>query len=210
MLVQGGGVLGLGCVAALRAIGFAGTIDLAARHEFQAQAGRKLGASEVVLQHARTPMERFEQIAHRTGGKVHSVRFGNLMLSGGYDVVFDCVGSRQSVGESLKWAAARGQVVMVGTEDGGGADLTPLWFRELTVIGAYGRQLESFGGARIGTYQLVHKLMLEGKLGFDKPPSCPSLLTHMFGLNDYRQAFATAMAKARCGAIKVAFDFRTK
>ncbi len=91
---------------------------------------------------------------------------------------------------------------MVGTGDGGGADLTPLWFRELMVIGAYGRQIESFGPERIGTYQLVHKLMLAGKL-----PTA-GLLTHTFKLDDYRQAFATAMDKGTHAAVKAAFDFR--
>ena len=71
VLVYGGGIVGLGCVAGLRAVGFGGTIDIAARYDFQAQAARRMGATEVVLQRARTPRQRFEEVAGRTGGRVH-------------------------------------------------------------------------------------------------------------------------------------------
>jgi threonine dehydrogenase-like Zn-dependent dehydrogenase len=92
--------------------------------------------------------------------------------------------------------------VMVGTGHGRGADLTPVWFRELTVLGAYGRQLESFQGRRVGTYQLVHELMAAGKL-----PVKP-LLTHTFRIEQYRKALEASIDKDRYEAVKVALDFR--
>jgi len=201
VLVYGGGILGLGCVAALRATGFAGRIDLVARHAHQAALGVRMGASEAVLGGARTPRERFAEIASRTGGRVREVRFGNLMLSGGYDVVFDCAGSVQSLSECTKWASGRGRVVLVGTGHGVGVDWTPVWFRELTILGAYGRGVERWRGRRVGTYTLVHELMQSGDL-----PTA-GLLTHRFALSDYRRAFATAMDK-RQGVVRAAFDFR--
>ena len=124
------------------------------------------------------------------------------MLSGGYDVVFDCVGSADSINESLKWARSRGQVVMVATGSGGAIDLTPVWLSQLDVRGAYGRQIEHFDGRRIGTYQLVHELMLAGKLDI------AAMLTHTFRLGEYRKALSAAMDKSASGAVKVAFDFR--
>jgi threonine dehydrogenase-like Zn-dependent dehydrogenase len=130
------------------------------------------------------------------------VRLGNLALAGGYDAVFDCVGSPQSIQESLKWTASRGQMVLVGTGHGGRIDLTPLWFGELTVIGAYGRQVEQFDGRAIGTYQLVHEFMRTHKLKTD------GLLTHTFKLDEYRGAFELAMDKSAAKAVRVAFDFR--
>jgi threonine dehydrogenase-like Zn-dependent dehydrogenase len=160
-----------------------------------------MGASDVVLRGARTRRERFEEIASRTAARVREVRFGNLMLSGGYDVVFDCVGSVQSLTECVKWTAGRGTVVLVGTGHGVGVDWTPVWFRELTILGAYGRGVEQWQGRRVGTYALVHELMQSGQW----PTS--GLLTHRFPLTDYRRAFATAMNK-RQGVVRVAFDFR--
>jgi len=116
--------------------------------------------------------------------------------------VFDCVGSVASLSECTKWAAGRGKVVLVGTGHGVGVDWTPVWFRELTVLGAYGRGMESWRGRRGGTYSLGPELMQSGHL-----PTA-GLLTHRFALADYRQAFATAMNKGRQGAVRVAFDFR--
>ncbi len=202
VLVYGAGVLGLGVVAALRAVGFRGHIDALDYSGYLEKMAMHLGASEFVrLPSART--ERFAEIARRTGGTVQRVRFGNLMMCGGYDVVFECVGSPQSLAESLKWTRARGDVVIVGTGRGGDIDLTPIWFRELNVKGAYGRQFEHFEGSRVSTYALVHRLMVEGKL------DAAAMLTHKFPLSQYRQAFDVSLHKGRHQAIKVAFDFRS-
>ncbi|MEI7836393.1 MAG: alcohol dehydrogenase catalytic domain-containing protein [Planctomycetota bacterium] len=201
VLVYGAGVLGLGVISALRATGFTGRIDALDRAGYLKPLAESFGA-EGYLQLGSGP-ERYEEIARRTGATVQRVRFGNYMLSGGYDVIFDCVGSAGSISESLKWTAARGTVVCVGTGHGGRVDLTPLWFRELSLKGAYGRQREHLGGRRVDTYALVHELMLAGRLKTD------GLLTHTFPLGEYRQAFTVAMNKGAHRAVKVAFDFRT-
>ncbi len=201
VLVYGAGVLGLGVIACLRAMGYAGTIDALDAAGYLEEMARRLGADEFMRPPA-AARARFDMIARRTGAKVHRVRFGNLMLSGGYDVIFECAGSASSLNDALKWVAGRGQVMLVGTGSGGRIDLTPLWFRELTVVGAYGRQLEHVLGGRVGTYQLVHQLMTQGKLPGEW------LLTHRFPLGRYKAAFMTAMRKSAHRAIKVALDFR--
>ncbi len=201
VLVYGAGVLGLGIIAALRALDYTGRIDALDRAKYLAAHASRLGADEFIRLPAKRG-ERFSEMARRTGATVQRVRFGNHMLSGGYDVVFDCVGSRESIDESLKWTRARGKVVFVGTGHGGGADLTPIWFRELNVVGAYGRQLEHCNGRRVGTYQLVHEMMEQGKLPVGE------LLTHTFPLAEYRKAYTVSMNKGASEAVKVVFDFR--
>jgi threonine dehydrogenase-like Zn-dependent dehydrogenase len=201
VLIYGAGVLGLSAVACLRAVGYAGRIDALDVHDYLRPIAAAAGADHFL----RLPADdrgRFERVAERTGGRVHRVRFGNYALSGGYDAVFDCLGSRRSLNESLKWARSRGQVVLVGTGHGGRVDLTSIWFAELTVLGAYGRQKEHYQDRRVDTYRLVHELMAAGKL------DVRGLLTHTFRLGDYRQAMTVAMNKARHQAVKVAFDFR--
>ena len=201
MLVYGAGMLGLGVVAALRAMGYPGRIETLDRHDYLQSVAEKLGTSEYfTLPHETS--SRFEQIAGRTGGRVQRARFGNYMLSGGYDLVFDCVGSQQSVMECLKWTRARGELVMLGTLQGNVEDLTPLWFRELKVIGAWGRQVEKHQGRQVNTYDLAQELLLAGKL------KTKGLLTHQFRLENYKQAIKVAMNKAANHSIKVAFDFR--
>jgi len=201
VLVYGVGVIGLLLVAGLRALGYPGRIDALGRWDYLGPLAETMGADEF-LQLGGHPAERFARIAQRTGGSVQRVRFGNDMLTGGYDAVFDCVGSRASLTESLKWTRSHGQTVLVATGHGRGVDLTPIWFSELKVRGAYGRQMEVYGGRRIGTYQLTHELMTAGKL-----PVRP-LLTHTFRLNDYRRALKVGLNKGPNRAVKVAFDFR--
>ena len=200
VLIYGAGILGIGAVWALRAAGFGGKIDIIARHRHQGRLAGEFGADEVLYLPA-GKRERFEVIAERTGARLTRARFGNYMLSGGYDAVFECVGSERTIEEALKWTAARGQVVLVGTGHGRGTDMTALWFRELTVIGAYGRSVENFNGRRVQTYQLVHELMLAGG------PGVSALLTHTFPLADYKEALSVAMHKARHESVKVAFRF---
>lgn len=203
VLVYGAGMLGFGVVAGLRAVGFSGRIETLDRPsgQYLADTAIRLGADEFFTLPAQTPA-RFENIAARTGATVQRVRFGNYMLSGGYDLVFDCVGSRQSVMECLKWTRGRGQVVMLGTLQGSIPDLTPLWFRELEIIGAWGRQMEHYEGRRVNTYKLVLDLIAGGKIATD------GLLTHTFRIEDYRKALEAGMYKPQHQSIKVAFDFR--
>jgi len=201
VLVYGAGVLGLGVISSLRALGYSGQIDALGRAGYLEALSISLGADRLVRLPDRAE-KRFTRIAELTGASVKRVRFGNHTLSGGYDVVFDCVGSRQSINEGLKWTRSRGQVVLIGTGHGGRVDLTSLWFTELTVLGAYGREMEDYNGKRVGTYQLVHELMGSGKLKVD------GLLTHTFRLSEYRQAFTVGLHKRKYRAVKVAFDFR--
>jgi len=201
VLVYGSGVLGLGLISSLRAVGYDGCIDALDRSAYLGELARAMGADEFLPARARQ-RDRFALVARRTGGRLSRVRFGNYMLSGGYDAVFDCVGSPESFTESLKWTRARGQVVLVGTAYTGQVDLTPVWFRELTVVGTYGRQVEHFGRKRASTYELTHELVAAGKLKLD------GMLTHTFPLGEYRRAFATGMNKPANRAVKVAFDFR--
>jgi threonine dehydrogenase-like Zn-dependent dehydrogenase len=201
VLVYGSGVIGLGVIAGLRATGYTGRIDALDRCDYIKPFALEVGANEY-LQLPADRRERFARIAERTGATIHEARFRSMMLSGGYDVVFECAGAVQSLNECLKWTRARGQVVLVGTGRGGGVDLTPIWFRELSVVGAYGRQIEQADGRRVSTYQLAHELMTAGKL------KTAGILTHTFPLADYRSAFDVAMHKPAHKAVKVAFDFR--
>jgi threonine dehydrogenase-like Zn-dependent dehydrogenase len=201
VLVYGTGVLGLGVIDACRAAGFEGEIHALDRCEYLHPLAEARGADRFLVPPS-DKADRYELIARQTGASLHRVRFGNLMLSGGYDVLFDCAGATVSFQDCLKWAAAGGQIVVVGTASGGKLDLTPVWFRELTVIGSYGRSVEHPAGRDVETYPLVLDWLTRGKLDSE------GLLTHTFPLHEYREAMSVSLNKARHRAIKVAFDFR--
>jgi threonine dehydrogenase-like Zn-dependent dehydrogenase len=160
---------------------------------------RRLGADEVIMLGA----DLYEEVARLTGGKVYRGRFGNRMLLGGFDVVYDCVGLPSTLKDALRLARARGTVVLVGVYlEPMKIDLTPTWYWEVDLIGVYAHGAEDWQGGRVGTYELIARLMREGKMNVD------GFITHSFSLPDYRQAIATAVHQSRTSAIKVVFDYR--
>ena len=70
-------------------------------------------------------------------------------LSGGADVVIDCVGSAESIAQSLAIVRPRGTVALVGMPGKVTVDLAPLWHREVRLAGAYAYGTER-GGRRRG------------------------------------------------------------
>ena len=71
-------------------------------------------------------------------------------LTGGADVVVDCVGSADSLAEALAMVRPRGTVVLVGMPGKVSIDLASLWHREVSLVGAYAYGTETLGGARCG------------------------------------------------------------
>ena len=125
--------------------------------------------------------------------------FGNRGLLGGFDVVYDCVGTGESLGDAMKFTRPRGTVVAAGTSQITVVDTTPLWLSELNLIGCFGRQIETYDDRPCHTYEVVFDLIRQGKLDLT------GLLTHRFRLADYKQALLMHAARAQHGLIKAAF-----
>lgn len=201
VLVSGSGIIALGVLAGIRAIGHAGRIICVVRHRFQAELARALGATEVLI-HPRgmTNAERYDDVAKIIGGKRLPARFGNRTLLGGADVVFDCTGTGRGLADAIKWTRPRGTMVAVGTSGHAWIDTTPLWFDEINVLGANGRQIETFEGARAHTYRLVLDWLASGRLKHD-----PLKVTR-FALGDYQSAFRQLLSRSKFPVIKAVFD----
>src|SRR5205823_1470355 len=61
---------------------------------------------------------------------------GDGYLLGGMDMAFECTGGSAGLNTALRSLRAGGTVVTSGMP-AGGVDLTPLWYRELQLVGAY-------------------------------------------------------------------------
>jgi threonine dehydrogenase-like Zn-dependent dehydrogenase len=127
---------------------------------------------------------------------------GGGNLEGGADFFFDCVGSSSSMQEGLLALKGRGTYVLVGTAGTLQVDLSSLWFRELKITGSSMFAYGQFQGRKVRTYELAVELLARG----DYPRE--GLLSHIFPLRDYRQAFQTAFNKRRFESVKVAVDLR--
>jgi threonine dehydrogenase-like Zn-dependent dehydrogenase len=184
VLVVGAGTVGLLTVLALREQGHAGPVLTVAKHARQRELARRFGATEVVA-----PDEALGAVRRATHAfRLHPERAAPFLL-GGVDVAFDCVGSTDSLDLALRATRARGRVVLSGMP--ARADLTPAWFRELEVVGAY-------SGA--GCFQDAMRLAVEHDLG--------ALVGATYPLARWREAIDHALSAGRLGAIKVAFDIK--
>ena len=197
VLVFGCGTMGLLTVAALRAITAPGRIVALAKHPHQQELARKLGADEII------PASRaqYEALAKRTGATLHQAEIGPPTVLGGFDLVFDCVGSARSIDDALRFTRARGRTVLVGMPAvPKTVDWTTIWFKELSVLGVYAYGHEEFQGERVRTFDLALRLLHEGRV--DLAP----LVTHRFALTDYKRAIGTALATGASRSVKTVFD----
>lgn len=200
-LILGAGLLGMGVAAGIRALGGRCRLTAIVRHERQRELMQQFGVSEAVrVGPGDSKAIRYGRVAERIGGKVFPGRFGNQAFIGGFDVVYDCVGTGESLSDAMKYARAGGTVIEVGTSQIAMVDTTPLWFHEVNLIGANGRALERYDGRRMHTYEIIFELVKQRRLDL------VGLLTHRFRIEDYRTAVATLLRRGQSGAIKVAFE----
>jgi L-iditol 2-dehydrogenase len=200
VLVLGGGMVGVCVVAAIRALGIRNHVAAVVRHGQQADLMRHYGADSVRIHPRRwTNVQRFDDIAAESGGRRLNVRFGNQAFVGGFDLTYECLGSGPALTDALKWTRGRGTLVVVGTSQICLLDATPLWFRELQVIGCSGRAMENYNGRSMHTYEVVFDWLASGR--FDAGP----LTVRVFPLSRYQDAFAELRRRSETGIIKAAF-----
>lgn len=197
VVVWGMGILGQHAVRCLRALGFSGKIVAIARHRFQADLALAGGADVAPRSPSRA------ELAKLTGGKKIPTSLGGGNVEGGADLVFDCVASSTTFQESLLCLRGRGRYVMVGTAASlGKVDVSSLWFRELTVTGTVCYALAQWRGERVRTYQMCLDLLASGAY------PTKGLLSGLYALDNWKQAFQAGFDKAGSGSMKLAFDLR--
>jgi threonine dehydrogenase-like Zn-dependent dehydrogenase len=194
VLVIGSGPIALGTVWALRASGFDGVIVAQAKRRHEADLAMALGASEVIK-----PGDEARDAMVRTGAQAYQPIIGPEVFSGGgFPLIFDCVGSPSSLHQALTFASPRGEIVMLGcAAEIPKLDLTFVWARELNIRGYVGYGLEEWRGERLHTFEVTHRLMVEGGAPVH------DLVTHVFPLHQYRDALSAAANHRRSRAVKV-------
>ncbi|MDP8936986.1 MAG: zinc-binding dehydrogenase [Actinomycetota bacterium] len=190
VLVVGAGTLGLCTVAALRRFATPGRVIMSAKHPEQRRWATELGADVVV-----EPAETVRAVRRATG----SLRVGGG-LSGGVDLVVDCVGTEASLTEDLAVVRPGGTVVLLGMPATVNVDLTPLWQRQIVLRGSYAYGTEQVDGDRRRTFDLAFELVAEAGL--------ERLVSARYPLDRYREAIDHAANAGRRGAVKVTFDLR--
>jgi threonine dehydrogenase-like Zn-dependent dehydrogenase len=199
VLVVGAGTVGLCVVAALRMLGSRARVIGLAKYPFQGEMARRLGADEVLYRGEQDPIE---AVAQATGGRLYTSVLGQDLLMGGADAVYECVGTQRSVRDSLSLTASGGTIVLVGLPAVlKRIDWTPIWLKELVIMGSVWSGTEMVEDRPMPTHELIVKWMAEGKLDLEP------MVTHRFRLDEYRKALAVTANKGRHHAIKSVFVF---
>jgi threonine dehydrogenase-like Zn-dependent dehydrogenase len=191
--VVGAGTVGILTLIAVKAFTRADHVVVAAKHQRQRAAAMLAGADVVVRpEHAVKAVRRAD----------HAVKLsperGMDFLLGGVDVAVECTGSAAALDLALRTTKAGGRVVVSGIP-GPGADLTPLWFRELELAGAYTSGVENLGhGATRPTFEMAIELA-------SNLPMLDQLVGATYPLDRWRDALDHAMSAGALGTFKVAF-----
>lgn len=195
-LVVGAGSVGLLTVAAMKNLSPPKRMIVVAKHDRQKSEALRLGADEVVH-----PKDVYETLPARLGSDKYKPELGKPVVTGGADVVFECVGASGTMEDSLRLAKPGGRVALVGMPgQKSSLDLTALWHKEVDFFGTYAYGMEEYGGENISSFELAMRLAPEIGLA--------SMVGPKFPLAGYAGAIHAARSSGRSGNVKVVFDLR--
>jgi len=199
VMVYGAGALGTCATAILRALYPDVEVLVVARFEGQAEMARKLGAT--VIGH--TPaLKVIEEAAAWSGGVLRDSDGLPMAFPGFIDVVYDTVGKQETFEVGTRVLKARGTLVKAGVHGPTWWEDTPLYFKEISMVGSNAFGFEEVEGVRKHGIDHYLELVSTGRVDLT------GMLTHRFELDNWRDAFTTIATQDTTGAIKVAFDFR--
>jgi threonine dehydrogenase-like Zn-dependent dehydrogenase len=199
-VVHGAGALGTCAVAILRALHPDVEVLSIARFPFQAELARSFGAHVIGHEPA---LQVVEEIAAWSGSPLRHPWLGLPMAYPGHvDVVYDTIGTPQTVEIAIRVIASRGAIVELGVNPPGRFEWTPLYFKEARLVGSNAFGIEELDGKR--QHAIAHYLDLveQGRIDVSK------MLTHTYPLEQWREAFAAVADQGHSQALKVAFDLR--
>ncbi len=199
-LVYGCGTLGLASIAILRALHPKVRVLAVARFDHQARLAMQLGA-ERVFRHQPTE-QIITGVAEVVGADIQRPWRGLPMLNGGVDVIYDSVGAPETVEVGVRITRARGRIVVTGVEAPRRFEWTPLYFKEIAVVGSNAFAIEEWDGRRQHAMEWYFELVRSKRV--DVTP----IITHRFRLAEYPDAFLACFDQGASGAVKVLFDFR--
>ncbi len=197
-LVYGAGTLGLAAVVILRALYPSVRVLVVARFPHQRKLAEALGA-ERVLPHE-PPRAVVEGVASALGTELHEPWRGLPMLNNGVDVVYDTVTSPGTLEIDVRITRARGKILCLGVEPPKRFEWTPLYFKEISLVGSNAFAIEDWQGRRQHAFEWYFEWLQEGRI--DLTP----IITHRYPFGDWRKAFMTCFDQGGSGAVKVLFN----
>jgi threonine dehydrogenase-like Zn-dependent dehydrogenase len=201
VLVIGGGAIAFGTVWALRELYPEAHVTLLALEDYQLALGRALGAQRTVRPSAHEDL--LATLGREIGSPLLRPVLGRPFLAGGYDRVFECVGSAPSLDDALRVTRAGGTVVLLGAAgEIPKLDWTFVWTKELHIVGTLAYGSEPFRGGRQRTFAITLELLTTSAAPIER------LVTHAFPLGEYGRAIETNLDRRGTASVKTVLDPR--
>jgi threonine dehydrogenase-like Zn-dependent dehydrogenase len=199
-LVYGIGALGLSTCAILECLHPDVEIGAVVRWPHQGEAAAQHGAR---IFRSEPTVDLIQALAEWTQAKIHVPWEGlPMVFPKGVDVIYDTVGTAETLEVSVRALRARGRLVITGVSQPARFEWSPWYFKELSLVGSNAFGVEELGGVR--QHAIAHYLDWAAAGTID----VRHMLTHQFPLGQWRDAFETIARQETTGAIKVAFDHR--
>lgn len=200
VLVIGAGMIGIGVVAALRALECKARIIVLAKYPFQGEWCEKFGADEIIYLRGDDYYETLAKLLHV---ELQKPALGKkVVVDGGADVVYDCVGTDTTINDALRFTKSGGKLGLIGlVGQTSKVDWSFSWFKELTLYGTQTSSTELYKGERIPTFQLALNWLVEGRI------ELKGLMTHKLRLEEYKTAIKLMQSKGRNKLVKLAFYY---
>jgi threonine dehydrogenase-like Zn-dependent dehydrogenase len=194
VLVIGGGPIAFCAVLSLAELGFDADITLFTLEATHLDKARALGAHRAICPRAGQLIDIAAELTHAP--RLKPV-LGRDFLAGGFDRVFDCVGSAASLSDAFAVTRPGGTIVMIGAA---GVmpklDLSFLWSKEIRLVGTLGYGFEERDGTRRRTFDIALDILSSA----DRPVE--ELVTHRFAFDRVRDALRANLFREKSGAIK--------
>jgi len=204
VVVYGCGTLGLCAIEILHKL-YDVKIYGIARFDHQAQLAKRLGAVEVIpWRPVEDIIARFKEIAGATEVLMPSEGAPGIpMLHGtrGVRVIYNTVGTAESLEVSVRLAGPRSAVVLSGVDTPARFEWSPHYFKEVNLVGSNAFGVEEWNGVR--KHAMEHYFDLIQSERIDVTP----IITHRFPLEEFKEAFRCTHNQGETGAVKVLFEF---
>ncbi|MGD2269672.1 MAG: alcohol dehydrogenase catalytic domain-containing protein [Desulfobacterales bacterium] len=196
VLIVGGGVIGTMVFRSLRGLNIDCHVTVLEPSAFAADLAKTSGADAVI-----SNGDLLEAAVRLTGATRYKPAIGQEILMGGFNRIYDTVGSARTLSQAMRCLAAGGTLSQVGIWKEMKLDLTPLWLKQQTIKGVYGCGYTTYKGQWQFMFDIALDMVREGKINLN------DMLTHRFYLENFREMIEVNLDKNKHKAVKTAVSF---
>jgi threonine dehydrogenase-like Zn-dependent dehydrogenase len=141
-----------------------------------------------------------EALAAWSGAVLHRAYEGLPMAHPGHiDVVYDSIAKPETFEVGVRVLAERGRLVYTGVAVPGRWESTPIYFKELTLVGSNAFAIEEFEGRRRHAMEHYLSLVEDGRIDLT------AMVTHRFALEGWWDALRALARPEDSGVLKATF-----